>query len=389
MNSEEQGVERIRIPNRVANSPVALPDIMMARPFSCPDCCSVPPCRDSPFRPRRSAPTPGAPRRTGSGGSAVRKIEFLAVYGADVSHLPAISLEARRAEIAIFTRKLNDVYRPMEVPRPELAERVNEALTRYNRGASPGQRVETSDSIRSFMQLAQFLFHLRRRRVRLHLGRRRDIPRHRYLRAARHRPRVQPPQGILQGARGAGSGLSRSRGLRRTGSRAVRVQRAAAPATGGSSPARRRERERPERTTSTISSTARASSPSSNGPFHALGAAPLGGRARHRGGDASPLRRAHAAHRAERPLRLRRGVHPFPVRGGERRGLNPISAGSGNDPAPPEHPTREGSAGGCAGRPQKLAPARWRLRHFRVQLGAPPSGQGSTRRSGGRDTQSV
>jgi hypothetical protein len=44
----------------------------------------------------------------------------------------------------------------MEVPRPELAGQVNEALTRYIASIT-GQRVETSDSIRSFM-LAQLIF---------------------------------------------------------------------------------------------------------------------------------------------------------------------------------------------------------------------------------------
>ena len=86
----------------------------------------------------------------------VRKIDFLEVYGADVRHLPPMSLEARRAEIAVFTRKVNQIYRPMEVPRRELAARVNEALTTYIAGIT-GQRVETSDSIRSFM-LAQLFF---------------------------------------------------------------------------------------------------------------------------------------------------------------------------------------------------------------------------------------
>ncbi|MEJ2336861.1 MAG: hypothetical protein P8Y26_14690, partial [Gemmatimonadales bacterium] len=155
MSSEGQGIERIRIPNRVANSPVALPDIMMAAPFL--------------SRLLLGASVPGLALQAAAFGAyagsaakdwirrlGVRKIEFLAVYGADVTHLPAMSLEARRAEIAIFTRKLNDVYRPMRVPRAELAEQVNEALTRYIAGIT-GQRVETSDSIRSFM-LAQLLF---------------------------------------------------------------------------------------------------------------------------------------------------------------------------------------------------------------------------------------
>lgn len=155
MKREDREVERIRIPNRVANSPVALPDLMLAAPLL--------------SRLLLGASVPGLALQAAAFGAyagsaakdwfrrlGVRKIEFLAVYGADVGHLPAMSLEARRAEIAIFTRKLNEVYRPLEVPRPELAERVNEALTSYIAGIT-GQRVETSDAIRSFM-LAQLLF---------------------------------------------------------------------------------------------------------------------------------------------------------------------------------------------------------------------------------------
>ena len=148
-------MERIRIPNRAANSPIALPDVVLAAPFLA--------------RVLLGASAPGLALQAAAigayAGSAakdwvrrmgVRKVDFLAVFGSDVKHLPAVPLEARRIDIALFTRKLNDLYRPMEIPREELAERVDEALTDYIAGIT-GQRVETSASIRSFM-IAQLLF---------------------------------------------------------------------------------------------------------------------------------------------------------------------------------------------------------------------------------------
>ncbi len=153
--NERRRVERIRIPNRVANAPVALPDIMLVAPFL--------------SRLLLGASAPGLALQAAAigayAGSAardwirrlgVRKIDFLATYGADVRHLPAVPLRARRAEIAVYSQRLNEEYQPMEVARPELAACVNEALTEYIAGQT-GQRVETSDSIRSFM-LAQLIF---------------------------------------------------------------------------------------------------------------------------------------------------------------------------------------------------------------------------------------
>ncbi|UCG75874.1 MAG: DUF3810 family protein [Gemmatimonadota bacterium] len=155
MTASDQGVERIRIPNRVAHSPVALPDVMLAAPLL--------------SRLLLGASGPGLAIQAAAlgayAGSAakdwirrlgVRKIDFLAVFGADVGHLPAMPLAARRSEIAVYARRVNELYRPIEMPRDELAARVNEALTRYIAGIT-GQRVETSDAIRSFM-LAQFFF---------------------------------------------------------------------------------------------------------------------------------------------------------------------------------------------------------------------------------------
>jgi hypothetical protein len=148
-------MDTIRIPNRAANSPIALTDVILAAPLV--------------SRLLLGASGPGLALQAAAlgayAGSSLkdwirridaRKIDFLSVFGADVHHLPVMPLEVRRAEIAVYTRKVNEMYRPMETSRAELAERVNEVLTAYI-AVITGQRVEPSDSIRSFM-LAQLIF---------------------------------------------------------------------------------------------------------------------------------------------------------------------------------------------------------------------------------------
>jgi hypothetical protein len=152
---DKADVEEIRIPNRAANSPIALPDIIMAAPFL----SRVLLCSSAPGLALQAAAIgayAGSAAKDWVRRVGVRKVDFLAVFGADVKHLPAVSVEARRVDIAIFSRKLNELYRPMDLPREEQAVRVNEALTDFIAGIT-GQRVETSDSIRSFM-IAQLLF---------------------------------------------------------------------------------------------------------------------------------------------------------------------------------------------------------------------------------------
>ena len=74
---------------------------------------------------------------------------------------------------------------------------------------------------------------VRARGLRRAVGRRRDLQGHRAPRAARPRPRVLPPQGLLEGAARAGARLSRAGDLRGAGPAAGRAARALLPPPAG------------------------------------------------------------------------------------------------------------------------------------------------------------
>jgi hypothetical protein len=87
---------------------------------------------------------------------AVRKIDFLREFGADVHHLTPMPREVREEEVRLLTRRLNDEFTPERIPRRELAIEVDRHLTEYIAGIT-GQRVETSTEVRGFA-LAGLLF---------------------------------------------------------------------------------------------------------------------------------------------------------------------------------------------------------------------------------------
>jgi len=79
----------------------------------------------------------------------VRKIDFLAEFGADVKHLEEMPVSARREEIRLLAEHLNDEYVPFRRSREEVAVQCDRHLTEYIAGIT-GQRVETSTEIRGF-----------------------------------------------------------------------------------------------------------------------------------------------------------------------------------------------------------------------------------------------
>lgn len=87
---------------------------------------------------------------------AVRKIDFLQEFGADVHHLASMPPDVREAEVRLLTQRLNDEFTPRAIPRRELAVEVDRYLTRYIAGIT-GQRVETSTEVRCF-SVARLLF---------------------------------------------------------------------------------------------------------------------------------------------------------------------------------------------------------------------------------------
>src|SRR5690606_12395795 len=86
----------------------------------------------------------------------IRRIDFLAEFGADLRHLRPMSTEQRANEVRTLAQRLNREYTAGTLPRPELARLVDHHLTNYIAGIT-GQRVETSAEVRNF-GLAQLLF---------------------------------------------------------------------------------------------------------------------------------------------------------------------------------------------------------------------------------------
>jgi hypothetical protein len=88
--------------------------------------------------------------------SDARRVDFKAVFGVDPLSPPEASREEREADVERLVAVLNRGYRPMKVPRRELAEEVDRHLTDYLAELT-GQRLETSAQVRQFM-LAQIVF---------------------------------------------------------------------------------------------------------------------------------------------------------------------------------------------------------------------------------------
>ena len=148
-------MDRIRISNDATYFPVSLTDVMLAAPFL--------------SRVLLGATLPGKVLQMAALGAytvsslqdwadrrGIRRVDFLTEFGADVRNLRAMSDEHREEEVRTLAQRLNRDFVPMRSSRTELAEVVDEQLTRYIAGIT-GQRVETSTEVRNF-GLAQVLF---------------------------------------------------------------------------------------------------------------------------------------------------------------------------------------------------------------------------------------
>lgn len=141
-------MERIRIPNDATYTPLPLLDVALVAPLA--------------SRLLLRATLPGKMIQLAALGiyfgsalqdwlerRGVRKIDFMAVYGADVRHLETMPPEVRRAEIETLVREANAGYTAERPPRAEIAVEIDRHLTDYIASIT-GQRVETSTEIRGF-----------------------------------------------------------------------------------------------------------------------------------------------------------------------------------------------------------------------------------------------
>jgi hypothetical protein len=79
----------------------------------------------------------------------VRPVDFQVEFGADVSTLESMPLDARYAELKLLGHALNEGYTPEHRPRASLARQINDRLTDYIASIT-GQQVVTSSEVRSF-----------------------------------------------------------------------------------------------------------------------------------------------------------------------------------------------------------------------------------------------
>jgi hypothetical protein len=141
-------MERVRIPNEATYTPLPLLDMALVAPLL--------------SRVLLRATLPGRVFQVAAMGvyahsafqdwmerRGVRKIDFLAEFGADVKHLEEMPAAVRREEIRLLAERLNDEYVPFRRSREEVAVQCDRHLTEYIGGIT-GQRVETSTEIRGF-----------------------------------------------------------------------------------------------------------------------------------------------------------------------------------------------------------------------------------------------
>lgn len=150
-----RGMDEIRIPNDATYTPVALTDVIVAAPLAARLVLGA----TLPGRIVQAAALglyAGSAVKDWTARQAMRRIDFRAEFGADVDHLIPQTRAEREAEVRELSAQLNRAWPVERPPRRELAVRVNRTLTDYMASIT-GQRVETSDEIRS-VTLAALVF---------------------------------------------------------------------------------------------------------------------------------------------------------------------------------------------------------------------------------------
>jgi len=148
-------MEHIRIPNEATYTPLPLLDIALVAPIASRLLLRA----TLPGRALQAAALGvylGAVLQDWVGRRGIRKIDFMAEYGADVRHLDEMPVEARKEEIARLAQEANAAYTAETMSRAELAVEIDRLLTDYLASIT-GQRIETSTEIRGFT-MASLLF---------------------------------------------------------------------------------------------------------------------------------------------------------------------------------------------------------------------------------------
>ena len=147
--------DEVRIANAATYWPVAPSDVILAVPLAARILLGATPIGRA-VQVAAFAAYAGSALQDWYARLGVRKIDFLAEFGADVQHLTPMPNDVRESEIGLLTERLNDEYTGRRIERRELAVEVDRQLTRYIAGIT-GQRVQTSAEVRDF-SVARILF---------------------------------------------------------------------------------------------------------------------------------------------------------------------------------------------------------------------------------------
>lgn len=141
-------METIRIPNLATESPIALSDLIMAAPLASRLLLGVSPVgrilQTAAITWYASSAFVDWIERQG-----IRKIDFLAEYGADIHRLEVMTAEDRLAEVDALAVRLTDGLATEKRSREQTAKDVDHHLTAYIASVT-NQRIETSTQVRNF-----------------------------------------------------------------------------------------------------------------------------------------------------------------------------------------------------------------------------------------------
>lgn len=148
-------MDRLRIPNLATYLPIAPSDMLLTAPLAARVLFGATPAGRA-LQAAAFGIYAGSAALDWAVRADAKRIDFEGSYGVDPLRPPAASHARRRADVERLVEILNETYRPMRIPRRELAAEVDRHLTEYIADLT-GQRLETSAQVRQFM-LAQIVF---------------------------------------------------------------------------------------------------------------------------------------------------------------------------------------------------------------------------------------
>ncbi len=148
-------MERLRIPNLATYLPIAPSDMLVTAPIAARVLLGATPAGRA-LQAAAFGIYAGSAALDWAVRADAKRIDLEGVFGVDPLRPPAASDARRRADVERLVDILNGSYRPMRIPRRELAAEVDRHLTEFLAELT-GQWLETSAQVRQFM-LAQIVF---------------------------------------------------------------------------------------------------------------------------------------------------------------------------------------------------------------------------------------